>query len=311
MLWTSKKKAVNGFSITDAELRGEIEGLLEEYFEVDDIFDQPVFEVTRLLDENGEKRVEKRFGKYKIVREIGEGGMGTVFLAERNDGEFEQKVAVKVARQIVADKQTVKRFMFDRQVLASLNHPFIAQLHDGGIADDGSPFLIMEYIEGKSITDFADENSLNIKERLELFVQVCDGVTYAHRNLIVHRDIKPSNILITANGTPKLLDFGLAKFLETNTSENVTKTATIFQALTPAYASPEQIQSKPISTASDVYSLGVVLYELLTGSRPFSFADKSLSEILQMLEHSKIAPPSEVLNPKSQIPNRCGVIWIR
>ena len=294
----SRERFLDNRCGADAELRGEIEELLEEHFEVDDIFDQPVFEVTKLLDENGEKRVERRFGKYKIVREIGAGGMGTVFLAERDDGEFNQKVAVKVSRQTIADKQTVRRFMFERQILASLNHPFIAQLHDGGIADDGSPFLIMEYIEGKSITDFADEHKLNIKERLELFVQVCEGVAFAHRNLIVHRDIKPSNILITANGTPKLLDFGLAKFLETNMSETVTKTATIFQALTPAYASPEQMQGKPISTASDVYSLGVVLYELLTGSRPFSFADKSLPEILQTLEHSKIVAPSEVLNRK-------------
>ena len=171
------------------ELRGEVRELLSEHFEVDDIFDQPVFEVNRLFDNNGDKHIERRFGKYKIVREIGAGGMGTVFLAERDDGEFEQKVAVKVSRQPIADAQTVKRFMVERQILASLNHPFIAKLHDGGISDDGSPFLIMEYIEGKSITDFANEHALSVKDRLELFVQVCEGAAFAHRNLIVHRDI--------------------------------------------------------------------------------------------------------------------------
>ena len=280
----------------NVELRGEIEGLLEEHFEIDDIFDQPVFEAAKLFDENG----ERNFGKYKIIREIGAGGTGTVFLAERDDGEFEQKVAVKVARQVVADTHTVKRFMFERQILASLNHPFIAKLYDGGISDKGSPFLIMEYIEAASITDFADEQNLNIKERLELFVKVCEGVTFAHRNLIVHRDIKPSNILVTKNGTPKLLDFGLAKLLETDLGETSTKTATIFQALTPAYASPEQIQGKPITTATDIYSLGIVLYELLTGNRPYSVANKNLSDILHTLENSRIAPPSEALNPKSK-----------
>ena len=197
-----------------------------------------------------------------------------------------------------------KRFKSERQILASLNHPYIAKLIDGGISEKNEPFLIMEFIEGVPITDYAKKEKLTIEQRLQLFLKVCEGVSFAHGNLTIHRDIKPSNILITENGVPKLLDFGLAKLLDSDSGAEITKTATIFRALTPAYASPEQIQGKKVSTSTDVYSLSILLYELLTESRPFDFSNVSISKILQTYENKKLKLPSDFLNSQKNFSNK-------
>ncbi|MGI8640590.1 MAG: serine/threonine protein kinase [Pyrinomonadaceae bacterium] len=223
------------------------------------------------------------------MREIGRGGMGVVFLAERADGEFYQQVALKVLRQILPDAEVIRYFKREREILASLNHPLIARLLDGGVTRDGLPFFVMEYVEGESVLEFAGRENLSITERLQLFLQICAAVGFAHKNLIVHRDIKPSNILITKNGVPKLLDFGLAKILDTNYSEaDSAQTETAFPGMTPAYASPEQLRGQPITTASDIYSLGIVLYELLTAQRPYQFKTNNLEEIIHVVCDIKI-----------------------
>ena len=274
-------------------LRSEVESWLASHAESEDFIETPAFSANQLFS-NGTSSAGRQFGNYTIIHEIGQGGMGVVFLAERNDGEFEQQVALKIVRQSVAESHMIERFRSERQILASLSHPNIANLLDGGVSGAGEPFLVMEYIQGESITDHADKQGLDIDARLNLFQKVCSAVSYAHRNLVIHRDIKPSNILITADGEPKLLDFGLAKLIDENLPADSTKTQTTFRALTPAYASPEQLKGGAITTASDVYSLGVVLYELLTGDRPFHFTGKSLDEIIRTVTEFEPALPSHV-----------------
>jgi serine/threonine-protein kinase len=210
-------------------------------------------------------RAGQEIGHYRIIREIGRGGMGAVFLVERADGEFQQKVALKVVRRSFADSELTRRFRQERQILASLNHPNIARLLDGGVSASDEPFLVMEYVEGLRIDDYCAGCDLSTSGRLRLFLNVCRGVSYAHQHLVVHRDIKPSNILVTGEGVPKLLDFGIAKLLDPEQSGEHTQTE--MRAFTPDYASPEQIGGGQITTASDVYSLGVLLRDLLHGGR--------------------------------------------
>src|ERR1700752_4619859 len=206
----------------------------------------------------------RRIGRYRIVDEVGRGGMGAVFAAVRDDGQFEQKVAVKIILSGLNTDTIARRFRNERQILASLEHPNIARLLDGGMSDDGLPFYVMEFIEGEPIDDYCRTHDLTLHARLDLFRQVCAAVSYAHRRLIVHRDIKPSNILVTPAGEVKLLDFGIAKVVsQTNGDER--GTATQLGLMTPAYASPEQFRGEQVTTATDTYSLGVVLYRLLTG----------------------------------------------
>ncbi|HEX7114147.1 MAG TPA: serine/threonine-protein kinase [Steroidobacter sp.] len=207
-------------------------------------------------------------GPYRVLREIGRGGMGTVYLAERADAEFEKQVALKVVKRGMDTDEVLRRFRYERQILASLEHPHIARLYDGGATDDGRPYLVMEYIEGQLITRYSDEHRLDIDDRLRLFTAVCEAVQFAHRNLVVHRDIKPSNILVTADGCVKLLDFGIAKLLSPNEPAADLRTRTELRLLTPEYAAPEQLRGESVTTASDTYALGVVLYQLLTGQRP-------------------------------------------
>lgn len=206
-------------------------------------------------------------GAYRLLRRIGAGGMGTVFLAERADGAFERQVAVKVVRRGMDTEQVLQRFLAERQILSRLDHPNIAALLDAGVTPDGRPYLVMEYVDGVPITEYCDTHRLSIAERLDLFRDVCRAVHHAHRNLVVHRDLKPSNILVTEDGTVKLLDFGIAKLLDDSQDAQLTRTG--MQALTPAYASPEQLTGEAITTGTDVYALGVVLYELLAGRRPY------------------------------------------
>ena len=286
----------------DAKLKAEIESLLAFESESEGFLEKTVSPYTAsILNDNDADVAGKRFGVYRIVREIGRGGMGAVYLAERADGEYEQRVALKIIRQTVVDKESENRFRRERQILAALNHPNIARLLDGGVSDAGEPFLVMEYVEGKPLTEFAENNALSINERLHLFVKVCAAVAFAHQNLIVHRDIKPSNILITTDGEPKLLDFGLAKVLDFES--DAANTATAFRAMTPAYASPEQMRGETVTTASDIYSLGIILYELLTGTRPFEFKSNSFEEMLRVVSTSEPLRPSAAGDSRFQIPD--------
>jgi serine/threonine protein kinase len=245
----------------DARLFDEINSLLAAHDETENLIEKNAFDIAGGTALNREDFAGKQFGNYRIIREIGRGGMGAVFLAERWDGEFEQQVALKIIRQSFADKELEKRFRRERQILASLNHPNIAQLHDGGVSEAGEPFLVMEYVEGARIDRFCERENLSTNERLKLFLAVCSAVSFAHQNLIVHRDLKPSNILVTADGVPKLLDFGIAKLLDDEHSDEHTQTG--YRAFTPEYASPEQIKGEKITTASDVYSLGILLSKLV------------------------------------------------
>ena len=209
-------------------------------------------------------------GPYRVVRELGRGGMGVVYLAERADGQFEQQVALKLIKRGMDSDAILSRFLHERQILARLQHPNVARLLDGGVTDGGQPFFAMEYVEGLPLTDYCDRGQLDIEARLRLFQAAARAVQYAHANLVVHRDLKPSNILVTKGGELKLLDFGIAKLLDDDGDVGpATLTRAGLRAMTPEYAAPEQILGEPVTTATDVYALGVVLYELLSGHRPF------------------------------------------
>ena len=223
-------------------------------------------------DESGGRRV----GAYRLVREIGAGGMGKVYLAERDDAHFQKRVAVKLIKRGMDTDEILRRFKNERQILADLEHPNIARLLDGGATEEGHPYLVLEFVDGIPIDRWCDEHRATVRQRIELFLSVCSAVALAHRSLVVHRDIKPSNILVTAEGVPKLLDFGIAKLLGPPGEEHTALyTSTSERRLTPAYASPEQLRGEAITTASDVFSLGVVLYELLTGEKPFESRDRT------------------------------------
>jgi serine/threonine protein kinase/Tfp pilus assembly protein PilF len=223
-----------------------------------------------LLDDD--PLIDSRIGPYRLLRLLGEGGMGRVFLAERADGEFRQQVALKLMRPGFASGEINERFRRERELLARLAHPNIAQLHDGGVSADRSPYFTLEYVEGEPVVAWCDAHKLPIHARLELLLKICDAVQYAHRNLIVHRDLKPSNILVTAAGEPKLLDFGIAKALDADHEAGLTGTQS--QPMTREYAAPEQVLGEPITTATDVYALGVLLYELLSGHLPYARAER-------------------------------------
>lgn len=277
----------------DKELFDEIQSLLAfDSSEKEDIFENELLPSLVNLDTNESTNgfIGKKIDKYRVTRELGAGGMGVVFLAERTDGAFEQKVAIKFLRHF-SSASALQSFLRERQILARLRHSYIAQLIDGGTTAEGTPYLVMEYIKGVPITEYASEQNLNLEERIALFQKVCSAVSFAHRNLIVHRDLKPDNILITDEGIPKLLDFGIAKLLS---ESGVKATITRRQAFTPEYASPEQISGGAITTASDVYVLGIILYELLSGKRPFQFTNnEDHQEIWYVVNRSEPPKPSQ------------------
>jgi len=285
----------------DPELRSEVEKLLSADDEADDFIAEPAFVAEGFKEENpADQYIGRQIDSYKIIKEVGRGGMGTVYLATHADESFDKTVAVKLIKRGMDTNAVLKRFVMERQILARLEHPNIAGLLDGGSTEDGLPYLVMEYFEGEPITKFSDSHALGVEERLELFCKVCDAISYAHQNLVVHRDIKPSNILVTADGIPKLLDFGIAKLLHPDWSlETAEATATMFRIMTPEYASPEQVRGLPITTASDVYSLGVVLYELLSGERPYKIDSRLPDEAAQIVLTAEPVRPSSVVSSRS------------
>ena len=289
---------VNEICGGDDDLRQEVESLLAFEESENGALEQSAFSVAAkdLLDERLNDYAGQQIGQYKIVREIGRGGMGVVFLAERED--FERRVALKVIKRGMDSEAILRRFLNERQILASLEHPNIAQLYDGGTTADGLPFFVMEYVEGVPVNEYAAQKNLDLNERLKLFREICAAVSEAHRNLVIHRDLKPSNILVTSEGKPKLLDFGIAKLLKT---ENGNETATRSFVFTPEYASPEQVRGEKLTTATDVYSLGVILYELLAGARPYKTENQNISEIIKIVCDTNPKPPSAVLSAE------CGV----
>lgn len=237
-------------------------------------------------------------GLYRILRVLGRGGMGEVYLCERADDQYRKQVAIKLVSSGLISRQIQNRLRTERQILATLDHPNIARLLDGGTTAEGVPYLVMEYVEGEPIDSYCDRRQLTIGERLDLFRIVCSAVQAAHRNLIVHRDLKPTNILVTADGTPKLLDFGIAKLLDVRqTAHTVAMTQADIRILTPDHASPEQIRGQPITTASDVYVLGVLLYELLAGRRPFKVEGLRLIDIERLICEQPPVLPSQALSP--------------
>jgi non-specific serine/threonine protein kinase/serine/threonine-protein kinase len=235
----------------------------------------------------------RTIGHYRIIELVGEGGVGTVYRALNTSGDFEQQIAIKVLKRGMDSGSVLRRFRDERRILARLDHPNIAKFFDGGISDDGRPYFVMEFLEGTPIHHYCRESNLSVRERVELFLPVCAAVAYSHRNLVIHRDLKGTNILVTAGGVPKLLDFGIAKLLDRDTSGQVADaTVPLDHMFTPDYASPEQIRGETATTAADVYSLGVLLYELLTDRRPYQLAGMTAGEMLRAIEANPPKPSS-------------------
>jgi serine/threonine protein kinase len=293
----------------DSALRAEVAELLAAHAQTS-YFDAAALPPDALEDSvlpitNTDLGVGQQLGPYRILREIGHGGMGTVYLAERADQQFKKQVALKVLRggsaaPALHSDLIVRRFRQERQILASLEHPNIARLLDGGATPAGLPYLVLEYVEGQPLDDYCDAHQLSLRERLQLFRTVCAAVHYAHQNLVVHRDLKPSNILITPEGTPKLLDFGIAKILNPETpnqiyDQTIDQTLSSVRLMTPAYASPEQVRGETITTASDVYALGVILYELLTGHRPYQLSSPALHDTARIICEVEPPKPSAIV----------------
>jgi serine/threonine protein kinase/Tfp pilus assembly protein PilF len=293
-VYTGRERAeyLDQAGIEDAEMRGEIEQLLAR-------FDAENTTAEKELDEMQGRVV----GAYRLIRELGRGGMGAVYLAERADGMFKTKAAVKLIKRGMDTDSILRRFRNERQILAALNHPNIARLLDGGTTADGLPYFVMEYIDGKPLFQFCDENKLDLRARLRIFRAVCDAVQQAHNIKVVHRDLKPSNILVKADGTPKLLDFGIAKLLDPAlASATLEVTMTQWRMMTPQYASPEQVYGGAITFASDIYSLGVLLYELASGTKPYKFSNSAPHEISRVICEQEPVPPSATIsNFKFQI----------
>ena len=278
-------------------LLAEAEALLSERT---DSFEDCAQNAASIFWQEGPPRSGERVGAYVIVRELGHGGMGTVFLAERADGQFEKQVAIKILNRGADTTEILRRFRAERQILAKLDHPNIARLLDAGTTEDGLPYFIMDYIVGAPVTRFAVTQGLSTRQRLELFLKICAAVEFAHRNLVVHRDIKPSNILANAEGEPKLLDFGIAKLLaKDEDAANITAEAQ--QHLTPVCASPEQARGDPITIATDIYSLGALLYEMLSDQKPHRFSTaRPTREELALVVGEQVPPPPSAVSSDAQ-----------
>lgn len=281
----------------DKSLREEIEALLEADAESDGFIEQPISAIPAdLLTE--EDFAGRQFGAYRVIREIGRGGLGAVYLAARADEQFQKQVAIKVVKRGLDTGDILRRFRAERQILAQLDHANIARLIDAGSTEEGLPYFVLEYVEGETISSYCETHKLSTAERLDLFRLVCSAVTYAHQHLVIHRDIKPSNILVTANGVPKLLDFGIAKVLHAD-DPLAALTMTGVRVMTPEYASPEQVRGLPITTTSDIYSLRVLLYELLTGQKPYRLTTHTQEELSRAVVEQTPDRPSTAIRSAS------------
>jgi eukaryotic-like serine/threonine-protein kinase len=291
----------------DHGLKAEVEELLAADGRAGDFLATPAAELAAgLVEEPAATRegeipwVGRRVGPWRIAGELGRGGMGTVFLAERADGQYEQQAALKLARAGILSGEAAARFLQERRILARLEHPAIARLLDGGLTEDGQPYFAMERVDGLPITRYADEERLTVGARLRLFLEVCDAVSYAHRRLVVHRDLKPSNILVPVDGHPRLLDFGIAKLLAEEGDPGETVTRLGFQPMTPEYAAPEQVRGEPATTTADVYALGIVLSELLAGRRPYELTAHTAVELERQVAAAEPMRPSLLLRDSWQ-----------
>jgi serine/threonine-protein kinase len=285
----------------DTELREAVERLAGAYADAQRVLPSGAPDAVEALVRLAEAEAlpqDGRIGPYRIVGEAGRGGMGVVYLAERADDQYRKRVALKLLRRGMDDPHLVRRFLEERQILATLDHPQIARLLDGGVTGDRLPWFALEYVEGEPIDRYCDARGLPVDDRLRLFLAVCDAVQYAHRNLIVHRDLKPSNVLVTAEGAVKLLDFGIAKLLPDGDATEATVTQIGRRALTPEYASPEQIRGEPVTVASDVYSLGVMLYLLLSARSPYRPERRREREIERAVLEEAVEPPSAAGPPE-------------
>lgn len=285
----------------DRELFTRVQELLVADSSSHDFLEKPaVTPISQILAEQSkaiEEPMPATIGPYAISRQIGSGGMGSVYLAARADQSYTREVAIKVIRRGMETDRILQRFRTERQIIASLDHPNIARLLDGGATADGRPYIVMEYVQGMPIDAWCDQRRLNVTERLKLFLQVCSAVHYAHQNLVIHRDIKPGNIIVRPDNTVKLLDFGIAKLLHQDQSRKVAeKTATSLRLMTPQYASPEQLKGETINTSSDVYLLGIVLFELVTGHRPYALKDSGSMEALRAFATGEPQRPSEAIH---------------
>ena len=296
----------------DPELRAEIESLLKFQAPAQSFIETPAYQVaaTSLASEEaGELKPGEELGGYRIRSLLAEGGMGEVYLAE--DTQLRRTVAIKLVKRVFGRANFLRQFEQEERILAGLNHPHIAQLYGGAVTSDGLPYFVMEYVEGERLDDYCRQQQLSIKNRLALFRKICSAVSYAHQHLVIHRDLKPGNIRVTAEGEPKLLDFGIAKLLD-DAIDQPEQTITLAGVMTPEYASPEQVRGERMTTASDVYSLGVILYELLTGEKPYRLTSRRPEEIARAItEHGPSRPSaaSEARNSKSEIGNPFGAIW--
>ena len=300
----------------DLDLRSQVDELLRSVERSDQFIESPIWsdglidtsakrdliDSLELEEQDQTDETGRVIGSYRLKRELGRGGMGAVYLAERIDGEFEHTVAVKLIKRGMDSEFIIRRFRHERQILASFEHPFIARLIDGGTTGSGVPYFVMEYIEGDTLYHYSDRNELDINARLRLFVKICSALEYAHGKRIIHRDIKPGNIVVNKDGLPKLLDFGIAKVLDPDLiHESLNPTASMLRMMTPDYASPEQVKGIEVNQSSDIYSLGVLLYELLTGHRPHLFAGKPIHEISRIVCDELPMLPSRIFDTPSNI----------
>ncbi len=285
----------------------EVESLIAFEAQADQLMNLTAIEFSKDFfageNDSGNPLIGHQIGVHRIVSELGIGGMGAVYLAERNDGKIEQKAAIKMLKREFNVEKLRHSFKRESAILAKLDHPNVAHLFDAGTTDDGIPYLIMEYVPGETIDKFCAINNLSLKARLKLFNKVCEAVSFAHQNLIIHRDLKPSNILVTPKGEVKLLDFGISKILNEEQTEEK-NVMTMLGAMTPEFASPEQIRGEKVTTASDIYSLGVVLYKILTGTLPHNLEGKTNGNLLKIITETEPSrPSSQNTKPNSAIPN--------
>jgi non-specific serine/threonine protein kinase/serine/threonine-protein kinase len=293
----------------DAEMRSEVQSLIAAFQQAGSFIEMPAAgDAIKVLDNVAGDAVKgQRIGPYRVEKQLGRGGMGIVYLAVRADEQYERQVAIKLVKRGLDSDFIIKRFLSERQILANLEHPNVARLIDGGKTEDGSPYLVMEHIDGVPLDLYCDQLRLSVNERLNLFRTVCSAVQYAHQHLVIHRDLKPSNILVTREGSAKLLDFGVAKILSPDPAAQLDRTSTMMRLLTPDYASPEQLRGESITTSSDVYALGVLLYKLLTGHHPYRFDPPLPQEIERVVCEQNPPKPSTAISRAEEVNTSEGI----